>query len=706
MKRLFLLLLVLGAVWSADVSVSANYDDMPAHTSFYFSTSQRFTADMSCAVQGKVLSGTPCDGTAIVCVGTNMTLTPILSGRWAVGSSLNILAPYYPPCDRCPNMQDYTAKSEENVKWLSNSMFDSYSVDTGGYATGITYLGNPGISLYNELGTFHAQSTDYLIYLDQPQPNSSKKGYGNVFCKGRWEVRIGPRGDGGEMSTPPSSSYTEHFTTEGDRIIHVLLSNVKCFAAFVKHPTDVDNPSSFNLNFFGYNAPSIPNVIEESTIRVVNIQPGLDITGVRAERSSGSTYLLRITVRNTGDVREQVTAVHPISGSAHPAGGLDCMLYGWFCSGDNGFNEYINPGDSHDLYVTYSGTLSGDIFRLDYESPDPTCSASTTWNTTVNIPPGGGITRCEIQPMGLALTPYEIHEWSVTCYNAIGAVVPCVGDDWSFDRINGGFISKSSRNAIGYVTETSCLLPTPACADYITYRTGSVMCAGRITSYPPEDSRDPNSFVCDLTPDSANLNVGDSQDFTVNCSMEGTPVSPTRADYDTVNGLDGSLTGETTRGVTFTATTESEGDVQVIAWYTSPFDPTLRGAIDWSHVIVGNITNQTTNETAQENETPSEGVLCVINPSVISPAYPSMSGTVVIKCGPSGNETCDGVSWSAESATVSGDNYGAVYTVRSDARPGTGRIMATIDTDPHHEGPEGNCEAVLRIQEPECIIIS
>lgn len=705
MKRvtcIALFLLFLGLSFAATYSTTANFEDGYVERSDEdFRTGISFKTDYTCSiVSGKSIgTGDPCKGEAQVCTGSTIRIRPYVIEKWATGGNLQIDS-LYPFCRHPEDMENYTTKTENKIVWINSVFYDQHSND---WLEQI-HEGSDGEALYNSLGgNFPAQSVDYYREVGE-LPYTAKKGYADVICKGRWAVSVESRGDGGDMSSPPTY-YEETFTTEGRRTIRFSLQNVECFAAVVKHPVD-SGTDCFRLYVFAHNAPSIPTVTESSVISVVNIQPGLDITGVRAERSSGSTYLLRITVRNTGDVREQVTAVHPISGSAHPAGGLDCMLYGWFCSGDNGFNEYINPGDSHDLYVTYSGTLSGDIFRLDYESPDPTCNASTTWNTTVNIPPGDGITRCEIQPMGLALTPYEIHEWSVTCYNAIGAVVPCVGDDWSFDRINGGFISKSSRNAIGYVTETSCLLPTPACADYITYRTGSVMCAGRIISYPPEDSRDPNSFVCDLTPDSANLNVGDSQDFTVNCSMEGTPASPTRADYDTVNGLDGSLTGETTRGVTFTATTESEGDVQVIAWYTSPSDPTLRGAIDWSHVIVGNITNQTTNETAQENETPSEGVLCVINPSVISPAYPSMSGTVVIKCGPSGNETCDGVSWSAESATVSGDNYGAVYTVRSDARSGTGRITATIDTDPHHEGPEGNCEAVLQIQEPECIIIS
>ncbi len=713
MKKLLIVLLACMALaFAASYSATVDLeDDRGTSSAVHFGTRLFFESDPSCTVAGIVLSGDPCGGSARVCVGTNITINPNTRGRWAVGGNLNVISPY-PYCafgGYCPTMADYSSKTESNVEWLDDALYDNYAVGGGGaeYAGTSTYF-DDGIPRYTELGgspAFDTQSVNYLRTISEPL-YTNKRGYANVFCKGTYEVRVGGMTVSRRDMADGPRSVTVPLRTEGTANLRVSLKDIDCFSALVKHPVDLDHPEWFGLYMYGYNTPSVPDLNEDSRIEVVDIQPELTIRSVDVESYVGSTYLLRINVENTGDVRVRATRVIPICTSGCSAGatsGFDCILYG-LCVSDNGFGTYIAPGARRDLYVTYYGAFSGDILRIIYESPDEVCSDEDEWELIVNIPEDG-ITRCEIEPSSNIVTPYEVHEYTVTCYNSLGSTVPCSGNNWYWDSIPGGFVERTSSYAYAYTADTLSDV-----SGRIAYETDGVICTANVFS-DANGGDDPYVFVCDLKPDSVTMEVNDSQYFDLRCSESYRSVTnfvfPTSVDYAMIRGLVGALSSESVRGVNYTATVDNvTGDVEAMAWHTHPDDGSLVGYIDWSHVIVGTGGGPGDNETGDDEGDEDEYEDCLIDPSDIT-SYPGWDGDVTIRCGspPDFSSSCSDVTWSIDIGSITDyDDYGAEYVIDSDAELGdTGQIWARVNTG---DVDEGLCHAEISILEPICVEIS
>ena len=718
MKRLIFLLFLLGISWCAQTSVTGYYDDADFDTDFYFTAGERFSVDFSCNViecsfssdpADCILEGNPCSGSSKVCPGTKIELTPSVSGRWATSGYLDIFAPY-PYCDPviyCPEMESYSSKSEKSVKWLSADLFNEYDAEHGGHTTMITGVGPEGIPYYNELATFHTQSVDYWHYYDEPVQRN-KKGYANIFAKGWVDVKKGTLGTGFSVTDIEPVQIT--LPCEETATIRTTLMNVDTFAALVKHPKDdTDHTDMFRIFFFGYAAPSVSQIYEEKSIVVENVQPSLRVESVSVH--SGAThYLLHVSLYNDGDVPVEVTRVLPQDpGWAKGFGGGDCELYGFppaVCPSDSGFEDTINPGGTHTVYVIYRGELEGDIVELVYEPLAKVCSAETTFRVAVHVTDGETATRCSIEPSSVSVTPGEINEWAVTCYNSLDTEVPCVGNNWGWADVSGVFIDRTNEYAQAYVTGP------PGGRPYytLTYKTDSVYCNARIYSPAdePEGSGDPYSLVCELVPDSAGLDLGESQTFELVCTLEGTPVTPDSADYSNVNGLDGSLSGASTDGVTFTATVDNvTGDVQVIAWYNNPVDDTLRGAIDWAHVIVG--------EGGEEPPEDGEGEeICEIT-LVPAETYPHGGGRVGILCISEDEKTIcrKDIRWeispdlygSINGLPPESGHMGAAYNVGETDEPGPGTYISAITAHVLDSDEEviGSCYADVLIKEPTCL---
>lgn len=712
MKKILAILLVCVSLISAADSYSrtVDFEDESSGTSIYhFETGLNLEVDRTCSVEGIVLSGDPCDGSAQVCVGTNITVTPSITSRWAVGGNLDVVS-RYPYCaygGYCPAMEDYSSKNERNIEWLTSTLFDDYAVGGGGHE----YAGDPiyfddGIPRYHELGgsgAFDTQSVDYKRTVSEPV-QTDKKGYANVFCKGTYELRHGGTVlSRREMASGSPPSTTVRLTSEGTRTLRTSLSDVECFAGLVKHPEDLDHPEWFGLYFYGYETPSISDLNKDSTIQVVDIDPELEVDDLDIVAYSGDIYLLRIAVQNTGDVRVMVTRVMPLcdtSCSAHGVGPWDCVHYG-FCGYTSGLGQYIAPGATHYLYIVYRGPFTGDILDLTYTTEDPVCSAETEWELTVTVEEG--ISSCEIHPSSNIVTPYEVHEYTVSCYNPAGIEVPCAGSsyDWSWDGLSGGFVEEELAYSYAYTSESG------DASGRIQYQIGSVTCYADVRSDGNGDE-DPYVFTCDLTPDSVTMDQDDSQYFDLMCteSYHGVTnyLSPESVDYDLVNGLDGALSEESVLGVNFTATVANvSGDVEALSWHTHSWDGSLVGYIDWSDVTVGagggNETPPDDNETEEDED-------CLIVPSDIT-TYPAWSGDVYIYCGDDFTESCSGVDWSMDSSIggiTEGDDVGASYLINTDAEPGDeGDIRATVYTGTDEEG---FCHADVSILAPNCIEIS
>jgi len=720
MKRMFFVALLLlisytfGATIRVDSDFRTNAEGVPAH----FATDLNFNIGMSCTYSGKILSGTPCAGTATVCPGGTLAVTPSVTASWAKRYA-GIVSSYpycYSGATYCPSMIDYPMLNTNlNIRWLGDGIFDAYDVSDGdGHNSIPLRFGDEGIERYNELSTFHPQRVGYYNVTGGPI-YTDKRGDANVFCNADVEVkRDGIVIDRQEIDRLRVANVP--LPSEGTKRVSTRLVDTNCFAVVVKNPLDLDRPDYFNLILYGYNLPSIPVIEENTNIIVENRQPSLSNVPPRTVAQSStvpSTYLISITAYNGGSVPVRVVSVHPVrGGSVSPASPYYCTLYGFpstICPSDNGFGKTINVGERQRIYVIYTGELNGDVFNLEYEPLAPVCSDATKFNLTVNINLGDNTpASCRIAPSHLSLTPSEIHEWVVTCYNSADRVVPCIGDNWYFFDAYGGFIEKTNSRAKAYVRSVAGSSPM------LVYQTDSVRCTSELSISPnePESSNDPYSFVCELTPESVELNIGENQGFVLNCSLEGTPVSPTDVRYDLVNGLEGTLSDASTNGVTFTATTNSSGDIQVIAWYTAPGDPTLRGAIDWAHVVVGAGGNATINETGNETGE-RRGDVCELIPGSME-KYQHDAGYVGILCG-EGEEkgpcsSSTDIVWNVNpdlyGRVVTSTTNGARFTIGSEGGTPTigmhtnGVTAIIVDSD---GTPLGQCWADINILESTCL---
>lgn len=498
----------------------------------------------------------------------------------------------------------------------------------------------------------------------------------------------------------------------------------------MKYPKNLDDPSTFRLYFFGYNDP-VTSSIDSSpvSVRVEDRQPSLSVVypiGITQGELISNAYLLSVNVLNDGDVPVKVTRVRPLAdgSSAGPFSSLYCTLYGippTICPSGNGFEQTIAPGNTQLLQISYRGNFVGDIVNITYVPLDKICSAQTEFGVKVHIDGGTTPVRCAIEPASLALTPFEIHEWKVICYNDIGLHVPCIGTNWYFGTdTDGSFLTKTNAHAIAYLESTTRSAWIP---DHLFYETGAVKCSASIWSYPAKDSRDPNSFVCTLSPDSADLKIGENQSFKLDCSLEGVPVDPTSADYSNVHGLDGTLSDASTDGVTFTATTNGSGDVQVIAWYSTSADPTLLGAIDWANVTVGeggtcsNVcgSDETQNPypdcTCKTNGNPDKGDQCKIVPNYIE-KYPHDFGSVGILCGDNESRApCSSsvdVTWEIadelHGSKITENRSGLAFTIGSTGTPEYSSISEAIIAIISSRGDVlGHCWADILIKEANCL---
>jgi len=713
MRILFVLMLLASCVFSAVAVVPSDFTTGVGGIAAHFATNLYFESDMDCGYTGIVLEGTPCTTPATVCPGGSLYVVPSNNALWA--RTYADIVTGYPYCSGggyCPGMISYSSlNTNRYIDWLSDSMFDAYDIaaDGTGHAQYSLHTGTEGIERYDELGTFHTQRMSYYNVTDGPI-YTNKKGEANVFCNGNVEVVV--NGHAFDVRNIESSGIVPvPLSSEGIYTVSTRMVGVHCFASAVKNPLDRDRPEFFNLRLYGEDTPSIPSVSSDSvTFTVENRLPSLIVTSVDMT-SYGPNYLLEITLRNNGTVPVRITRVTPIgSGLTAPLGPSACLTYGIPtppCPSSSGFGVTINPGNTHTVHVFYGGTPSGDIVRLYYEAFEPVCSSETEFSVDVSVDPD--IVRCEVEPPSLDAGPYEIHEYEVTCYNILGSEVSCTGNNWYWVSMGGDFIDRTDSDALAYQTDP------PGSSGRICYSPAistHVECCSDITS-----SEDSPFLDCELDPSSADLSIGESQWFDLNCYMDGVETPPNSADYDNVDGLDGFIGDSSIDGTNFTGTVDSEGNLMAIGWKSHHGDPTLRGAVAFAHIVVGEGENLTTNET---NETTTDGDergdRCELIPGYTE-KYPHDGGTVRILCGeepprvPCGSGT--EVVWDIDSELYGssvpipspGGYIGASYTIGSEGEPEYGRtyLVAILATVNPGEENEGHCWMDIYIREPSCL---
>ena len=665
MKKLLLALIILSIASFATNVDNVNYQG--SDLSWHFDTDMQFTTGFAL----QLVSGgttTPIQNGATVCAGSTLRVVPTLNAKWATPDFS--AAGIYPTCGGgfCPAMIPYsTVTANRDIAWLSAATWDPQK------SFGDLNDFSQDQNRYNQLGasSFYLEPVTYNNVTGQFYPNN--EGGAGVFCKGAFEVA-----DGSSVvsSTQLPTLNNVDFTISGSgsRQITTRLSGVSCFGVVVKHPLNIpDNPSWFWMDYFTYNQPSISSTVGSQSISV-NIAPSSGTcafgeTSVNASSSllSADQVLVKATMKNTGDPITIISVSGNNPGfSVAPFDTSTCSLLGFppsLCPASNGFNEQINSGASKDLYVLITrgaGASGGMILTFTAQTAGSACGGGNTCTDSVDL--NGPIT-CNIVPPGLNLGTQEVAQFDLSCQDLAGNPIGCIGDNWTWSGVSGGFIDKSATGAKAYT------IASQGSKGQLRYRSNLASCLSDINVTKP-------AYECSLVPPSANLAYNAIKGFTLNGFVNASPAAPDSASYDLIENLAGTLSAESVAGATYTApSSNSNGKLRAFAQFNSAPDPIL-GSVCFSSITVSNTTGNGT-ETNPDN--PGATKYCTIGNGPLN-VYKGFSGWIGIMCGKSANETCTGVSWSTTSGVSisSGDNMGVYFTITGN--PGAqGNIIAYVN---------------------------
>jgi hypothetical protein len=366
------------------------------------------------------------------------------------------------------------------------------------------------------------------------------------------------------------------------------------------------------------------------------------------------------------------------------------------CNGDTWYwntlaGSFIERTNEHALAYAYSP--GGSTGRLYYQDASGVrCYSDVTISDEPHLP---DYYRCELDPPSARLDVGDEQYFDITSYLDDVEVTPDAVDY----ALTGGVAGSLSDESLSGVRYTATTPSFGLLRAYSQYRVsgdprlrGAVCVAGLLVE---EAGNESDRFQCELIPNSTSLNIGDSQAFELHCYFDGVEVTPDSASYTLIDGLSGTLSGESVSGVTFTGTVNSSGHIQAYAEYTPP-GLGLFGTTALAYVQVG--------ERGEGPEEPPDGEgdknkLCVIIPNDIEkPRYDS--GSVTILCGespPRGTCTPGSVTWEMDPdlGIVLGSHLGAIYTLTGEVGE-YGLLIARIDD-------EIGCWADVKILEPTCL---
>ncbi|MBD3210469.1 hypothetical protein GF318_03755 [Candidatus Micrarchaeota archaeon] len=702
-KILFSVLLLFSAAfaWSTDT-----YFTYPLVSGYYVDSDLTLTTDFTLSlVSGEVAEGNPSNLQTgdVVCSGAVLRATPTYNAKWATSDfSAKSL---YPSCAAiyCPSMiSGGPVQNDNDVSWLSSTVFNEH--DEWGDDYGLLF-GWDAVSqnMYDDLTPLVNQPVTYKNVTGEYPDKRAGVG---IYCKGDMEIVDGTSvKSSNEMPSTGSADFA--VTSTGTHGISTRLSDTECIAAIVKHPLDISShPGFFRLYYFSTGQPSIPSAVGTETISITVQESGgacnFHETDVEASSSLSDEDLImiKVTFENGGDPI-QITDVSSSSAdftvSEFPT--LLCDILGFppsFCPASNGFDEDVSSGGTHDVYVLVErnvGASGGTVLTFDAQTVSGSCGGAATCSEDVDLGDSVPI-LCEIDPDELTYGTLEVAEFLVYCENLAGDGISCVGDDWYFnDGISGGFVEKDNTHAWAYPTSS------PGSSGTLNYESGIAHCLSDIDVVSPGDS--PGDYECELVPSSAELETGDTQAFVLNCFHEGSASEPDSVDYDLIDGVDGSLSGESTSGVDFEAGSDSTGQLRAFAYWSIPGDDPIMGAVALADITIGAGGNETNETGGDDDDYYDDGssMHCKIGGGPLNP-FPGSSGWLTVMCGPDYDIPCATADWDAEPpgiASVSGDENGASYTINGEPQE-SGKIWATVTYD----GESGDCFLPFQIGLPDC----
>lgn len=482
---------------------------------YKFDTNIKLTETMSVSTDGKVLgaySQSDLPNNAVICPG-KLTINPDISGEWAV-SKLEVISSY-PVCGLdqkpCLEMQSYSSITKQNIDWLSGTQFqpvyDFYQ--TSPYYSPVNFAPS-----YITTG-LHDEKVDYSMYGISTDLSTNKKGEVNLFCKGLVSLKL--KKSGGSTTTlfsnkeaPNLGLGTYTITSTGVYTITESLDDLDCFGVVKPkfYPSNA-NPT-FDKYVYGFAKGGSTNILTLQNALIVNVEdPDFSLTATKlfptgtVSLSNGESFLVYISVTNTGDVDIKVDQVSKATGttagftvSEGPASAPS--LQNPLNSVDNDFNEVISPGSSGLIIVTVQGPAtvpsSANVkINLHVAATEKTCGEPEAGKNfegkTINIPdipiiPEPELKSCEFVPSSKNnLYIDEKFSFDLFCYNESKTSptkkkISCLG--------NGVTVNVANKNIADLATTPSQLSGPKTNVTVIGYDVGSTTVVASNTQISPQ----------------------------------------------------------------------------------------------------------------------------------------------------------------------------------------------------------------------------
>jgi hypothetical protein len=250
--------------------------------------------------------------------------------------------------------------------------------------------------------------------------------------------------------------------------------------------------------------------------------------------------------------------------------------------------------------------------------------------------------------------------------DSAGNTVGCVGNAWAWSNISGGFIAPQTDNTHAWAyPDASVPIGT---FGLLTYTSGQAMCNSTVKVVP-------NITACGFTPPGANLKANDTQYFTLNASVNGTPTIPTDAVYDLIDGLGGNHVNDSVAGTLYQAPADNTSGLLQGAAELNTGSPFVKGAVCFAPVTVGSGIPPN-NGTGGDN---GKSQWCTIFPST-SAFFPGEVVEVTVWCGKDANETCSYLNWNLQGAQIVPSGTGTYLNITTSSGL-TGTITAIVSQD-------------------------
>ncbi len=395
----FLLLATQSFSWTTNATDDATlytienqpgFERIKVETDFRYEHSYTASAPVADVPYGGTAgSATNLGNGAVVCPGTDVTVTDSIAGKWAYNGGFSARVPiFWHAC--APSTTMGYVNQNLPITW-GQSRYNAYKNNQVCFADEACW-GNEGASNYQRVDFYERNSAT------DGYPNRRASMFGVCTGTNSMELKRGSTVVGTDNQPTTSSTtftkifenlvdgayqLTTNFLVQGCEIIvrePTCGSNTQVEQIFGR--TESRNDTSGDEYTFTTTAQTLTFTVQDRKMEVTTTSTLPDARETFCA-ASGSAYPIKISVRNSGSVGltfTEASASWPFTASKRICDTITCTT--------NGFDMVINPGTSRDLWIdlevpsTFSGTREA-VIRLDHSTSQVVCSGSTSSNVLI-----------------------------------------------------------------------------------------------------------------------------------------------------------------------------------------------------------------------------------------------------------------------------------------------------------------------------------